>query len=222
MIEIEQGRLDDAIADCDEALRLKPKFGPAYENRGLARLRKGDYQQAIADSTQGIELNRLSPEGLVNRGVAYRALGEEDKALADWTAAIRVSPHHEPAYVNRADLRCARGEWEGAIADYTLLLKPRLEQLQAGGTHPAGSARGVTPAGAQTARLLVERGAAYVGRSAPADLATAVSDSTLAMVLNPADPEAFEVRSRAYRALGEAAKADADSAHARRLSTRPN
>lgn len=214
-LRIEFERYDDAIADCDQAIRLDPQLAAAYNNRGLAYLKKNDYRQAIADSTRGIELHGETPEALVNRGVAYRALGEEEKALADWTAAIRVAPRHEPSYYNRAELLRKRGAWDKAIADYTILLEPRLEQLQARGTRnfATGPFRAPAP-DTRTARLLLQRAAAYVGRGDSAALKQAVADCNLSVELNSSDLEAYQVRGAAYRALGEGAKADADLAHA--------
>jgi tetratricopeptide (TPR) repeat protein len=53
---------DRAILDYDQAIRLKPDYAEAHNNRGYAYYWKGDATHAIADYSQAIELrpNRVS------------------------------------------------------------------------------------------------------------------------------------------------------------------
>ena len=43
------GRLDEAIADFDAALKIEPKLASSLYGRGLAKLKKGDRTGADAD-----------------------------------------------------------------------------------------------------------------------------------------------------------------------------
>ena len=45
-------RYDDAIADHNEAIRLKPDYAKAYTNRGSAKAALERYDDAIADFTR--------------------------------------------------------------------------------------------------------------------------------------------------------------------------
>ena len=45
----EQGRLEEAIAEYDEAIHLDPKYALAYSNRGSAYGDLGQHQRAIRD-----------------------------------------------------------------------------------------------------------------------------------------------------------------------------
>ena len=45
----EQGRLEEAIAEYDEAIRLDPQYSAAYNNRGAAYLDLGWHRRAIED-----------------------------------------------------------------------------------------------------------------------------------------------------------------------------
>jgi tetratricopeptide (TPR) repeat protein len=51
-----KGDHDCAIADYDQAIKLKPDFAEAYYNRGNDYAAKGDYDRAIADSKKYLEL----------------------------------------------------------------------------------------------------------------------------------------------------------------------
>jgi len=48
---------DEPVAACTRILALNPNDAFAYNNRGLAYFRNGDYDRAIADADQAIELN---------------------------------------------------------------------------------------------------------------------------------------------------------------------
>ncbi len=48
--------LQAALAEYDEAIRLKPDFAEAYYNRGLAREHNNDLQAALADYDKFISL----------------------------------------------------------------------------------------------------------------------------------------------------------------------
>jgi tetratricopeptide (TPR) repeat protein len=48
-VHLRLGRIDEAIADYDAAIKLYPKFPPALYGRGLARLKKGDRAGSDAD-----------------------------------------------------------------------------------------------------------------------------------------------------------------------------
>lgn len=56
------GWYQKAIVDYDEAIRLKPEFPEAYNNRGVAKRDLGQYQEAIADYDKAIELKPEFPE----------------------------------------------------------------------------------------------------------------------------------------------------------------
>jgi lipoprotein NlpI len=52
---------------------VDPKAGRAYEYRGNALARKGDYERAIADITKAIEIDPEFSYAYGNRGSAYDA-----------------------------------------------------------------------------------------------------------------------------------------------------
>jgi len=52
-----KGQFDEAIADYDEALRLRPQHAESYFNRASAYRYKGQNKQAIADYEKALDLN---------------------------------------------------------------------------------------------------------------------------------------------------------------------
>ena len=59
----------------DHALRLKPDFDKALNNRGIAYAGKGQYDRAIEDYDQALRLNPNDAAALSNRRVAYNNKG---------------------------------------------------------------------------------------------------------------------------------------------------
>ena len=50
------GDYQGAIADYNQAIRLKPDLAEAYHNRGLIRQARGEKQEALADFHKAAEL----------------------------------------------------------------------------------------------------------------------------------------------------------------------
>src|SRR6478735_8984071 len=65
----------------------------AYNNRGNAYAKKGDYDRAIQDFDQSIKLNPTSSKPFNNRGVAYWRKGEYDLAIIALDEAIKLNPN---------------------------------------------------------------------------------------------------------------------------------
>jgi tetratricopeptide (TPR) repeat protein len=107
---VAKGKLDRAIADFTQAVRLNPNDALAYSNRGLTWADKGDFDRAIADYTTAIRLDPLPRSDLTgvphvnihhNRGIAWFKKGDLDRAFADYDEAIRLDPVFAFAYYTR-------------------------------------------------------------------------------------------------------------------------
>lgn len=79
--------MQEAVADCDESLRLAPNVANTLENRGFAYLKMGQYERAIADYDAGLRLNPGNrADYLYGRGLAKLKKGDASGA-ADIAAA---------------------------------------------------------------------------------------------------------------------------------------
>ena len=89
----EKGRLDEAIAEYSEAIRLDPQFAAAYYNRGQAYFTIGKAQLAIQDYGDAIRLSPDRPElplAYAGRAMAYTLLGEDEEAQRDIGRAVEL------------------------------------------------------------------------------------------------------------------------------------
>ena len=59
------GEFDRAIADLNEAIKLKQDYAEAYCNRGNAYTKRDEFDKAIADLNEAIRLKANYPEGIL-------------------------------------------------------------------------------------------------------------------------------------------------------------
>ncbi len=87
----EMGSYDEALADCDRALRLRPGDPTAFYLRGLTRYHAGDYAGAVADFTEVLRFDPRDARAYRARGDAHARLGKRAEAEADHEAFERLS-----------------------------------------------------------------------------------------------------------------------------------
>ena len=81
------GQLKEAVADCDESLKLRAASSDALASRGLANLKLGQFDAAIRDYDAALKLTPNMPEALFARGAAKRKKGDAAGGDADIAAA---------------------------------------------------------------------------------------------------------------------------------------
>ena len=67
----EQDRLEQAIAEYDEAIKLNPEFAEALKNRGVAYGELGQVGRAIQDYQTVISLNSEDAVAYINLGLLF-------------------------------------------------------------------------------------------------------------------------------------------------------
>ena len=118
--------IEEKVRCYSEAIRLKPDYAEAYNNRGIAHQEGGDLDGAVADYSEAIRLKPDFAKAYGNRGIAHQERGDLDSAVADSSEAIRLKPDFAEAYYNRGIAQQERGGLDGAVADYSeaIRLKP--------------------------------------------------------------------------------------------------
>jgi tetratricopeptide (TPR) repeat protein len=82
--------LDQALSDCNKAVRLMPNDSGILQNRGLVRLRMGDFDRAIADYNASLKIHPRNPWSLYGRGLAEAHKNQAAAAAGDFAAATAV------------------------------------------------------------------------------------------------------------------------------------
>jgi tetratricopeptide (TPR) repeat protein len=115
----EKADLDKALADYNEAIRLRPRESAYLVNRGILWLAKAETDKGIDDFNKAIELDPQDSAAFGNRGVAQTIKKEYQKAVADYDTAVKLEPRDANALNNRAWLRatCPDGKFrDGKLA----------------------------------------------------------------------------------------------------------
>jgi tetratricopeptide (TPR) repeat protein len=84
--------LDQALADCNRSLRLRPKAAATLDSRGLVQLRRGALAEAIADYDAALAIQPKIAISLYARGVAKQRKGDSTGGDADIAAAVAIKP----------------------------------------------------------------------------------------------------------------------------------
>ncbi len=84
--------LDQALKDCDRAIRANPKAAGFLDSRGLAHLRLGQYDKAVADYNAALALQPKIAWSLYGRGLAKQRLGLQAEGKVDLDAALALQP----------------------------------------------------------------------------------------------------------------------------------
>jgi tetratricopeptide (TPR) repeat protein len=104
VIEHKMGRIDAAMADYNECLRMMPEQPDAFINRGVAQLTQGKFDAAMADIQKGISFGPSEPAlAYFDRAIAYEKLAGSvpegiqrqaylQKAFADYQLATKEAP----------------------------------------------------------------------------------------------------------------------------------
>src|SRR5436190_777486 len=116
------GASAQAVADFNEAIRLRPNDASGYAGRARTQLALRNVAAAIDDYDAALRLaptTTATASLYVGRGHARFVKGDLAAAVADFTEAIRLNPN-SPSTFNRRGLAYRRsGDLARAIDDYT-------------------------------------------------------------------------------------------------------
>jgi serine/threonine-protein kinase len=172
-----QARIDDAIAEYTQAIRLVPDFVVAYNGRGLAYEEIHRLDKAIADFNRAIDLDPNNAPLYNNRGIARRSANDPAGAITDFSRAIDLDRSQALFYQHRADTKLQIKDIDGAIEDLTKVIARE----------------------PKNAAAYYARGVAHEDRS---DHLHAEADFTRVLELTPERTEAYYLRGVARSELG--------------------
>ncbi len=94
------GKLDEAIKEHEEAVRLQPALAQAHANLIVLYGHKKNSASAEAHYRTVVTLNSNLGEAHYNYGVLLMDLRRQDDAIDTFKKALTVNPHNAPAHVN--------------------------------------------------------------------------------------------------------------------------
>ncbi len=117
-----KSRLELALADLDEALRLNPRKAEYYAARGLVLLLSEWPADAETDFAQALRLDPAQWLAYYGRGMLAFQEGNFTEAVDQFSRAQRLAPQRPEVYVYRAVAFYRMGNAQEALADLQVAL----------------------------------------------------------------------------------------------------
>jgi Flp pilus assembly protein TadD len=189
---VDRGRMEDALEQFREALRIAPGDVDALDNYGAALTRVGRFDEAEAQFRKGLSLAPSRANLHHHLGMALQSQGHYEEALVYLSEAVRLSPEYAAAHTSRGQVLEQLGRNDEARAAYE---------------HAIAARPNYVPALMSLARLLA--------RTNDQDGAAVVL--TRAVAIDPSNAEIHRGLARAYTARSRSREALAELELALRL-----
>jgi tetratricopeptide (TPR) repeat protein len=130
-LSFEEGRLDEAVAEYREAIRLKKDFAAAHNNLAIALRRKGRPDEAIAAYREAIRLKKDYYEAHSYLGVTLATTGRLDEAITECREAVRLNNDYPDAHLSLGIALYKKGQLDEAIAEWQKTIRLRNDSPEA-------------------------------------------------------------------------------------------
>ena len=120
------GKVDEAIGEWREALRLAPQAARAHHLLGLAFRDQKDHTQAAAAFQQALRIEPDNATAHVHLARAFEALGKEQEAFDTYQKALQLVPSAPYVHNRLGYILAGRKDWQGAANEWyqTIQLAP--------------------------------------------------------------------------------------------------
>ncbi len=121
------GRLPEAVAHFEQALRLRPGYGRAHLNLARALVRLGRYPEAIRQYGEAVRLLPKDAGIEAELGGVWMHESKPEKAIEAYRTAVRLAPAWAPGFNNLAYVCLTVGKGDEAVSAYreAVRLNPR-------------------------------------------------------------------------------------------------
>ena len=126
-----RGRVADAVTHYEEAIRLRPSYGPGHVALGVALAEQGRLTEAIRRYEEAVRLMPGSAVPYNNLGAALAAQGRTDEAIERYREAVKRLPTYADAHKNLGLALAGQGRLAEAVEHYREALRLRPGSLEA-------------------------------------------------------------------------------------------
>ncbi|WP_375445820.1 tetratricopeptide repeat protein [uncultured Fibrella sp.] len=98
LMAAKQGDTVQALAQYQQALQLKPRFLPTYNQLTAVHRSLGDLNTALAYNEKAMQYFPINAELLFQRGMIYQYAGRADSALIAYQRTVSMQPDYVQAY----------------------------------------------------------------------------------------------------------------------------
>lgn len=122
------GKINDAIADYDEAIGIKSDNEWAFANRSLAYLAKKELDLALVDIESAMSIDKKDLSQFAARARILSAMGHQQEAMQDTSRLLGARPGDPHGLLARGEIYLATGRTEQAMQDFQTALKNKPEE----------------------------------------------------------------------------------------------
>lgn len=115
-------KLDEAMANCNEALKIDPTSRQALLARSRIFVKRQDFQNAINDISRNIVNNPTDEEMFFIRATYYQQFSQHQNAINDFNKVLSLNSKNADALYNRAKSYEEISNFQAAIKDYEALV----------------------------------------------------------------------------------------------------
>ncbi len=127
----EQGRLKEAEAHYQAALRLRPYFVEAWLNLGAVKGQQGDVEAAAQAYGTAVQLRPDYASAHLNLGQALLVQHKWDEAIAHLRTGLSVAPQNAEAHFSLGAALASKGQYAEAAVEFAECCRLRPEYIQA-------------------------------------------------------------------------------------------
>jgi protein O-mannosyl-transferase len=118
IVLFQQGQLDEALDQYQQAVALYPGGDREQGDFGTALLEKGNYPEAIQHLETAVSINPKLFQAQNSLGLAYAKTGDDDRAIAHFREALKLNPDAMGALINLGNALKRQGKLDEAAATY--------------------------------------------------------------------------------------------------------
>ncbi len=109
--------LTSALVILSVPVKVNAESSDFYYERGLNKIKSGDFNAAISNFNKAIEKNPRDADAYINRGYAKHQSGDLYGAISDFNKAIEIDPRDAISYNNLGWSKNDLKDYQGAIFD---------------------------------------------------------------------------------------------------------
>jgi tetratricopeptide (TPR) repeat protein len=125
------GRVQEAITQYEQALRIDPDYTDAHNNLGIALRGQGRLREAIEHWEEALRIQPNYPQAHYNLGVALEKAGRTQEAIRHYEQALQINPDYAEAHNNLGATLVGQGQFAEAIQQYEQALRIRPDYPEA-------------------------------------------------------------------------------------------